>query len=142
MRRRRLGLVESITETVWGTVKRQLAWRQESVWARCGLIVVWGLVVVVLLGSVVVGLGNVVVLLTDGRSLGGSGMLIIVVGSWAWAGTGGRGGSAITLEAWVVPSFIIGAIVELVGCVILIDIVALRLSRLILWLNRLWNWLW
>lgn len=136
----RLGLVEGVAEAVWSAVQGQLAWWQESVWARCGLV----LVVVLLRGIIVIVLGDVVILLTNGWDGSGSSwclvLVIIVVGRSSW--TLNWPGTAITLESWVVPSLVISSIVELVRGVVLIDVVALRLGRLILWLNRLRDRLW
>lgn len=101
-------------------------------WVRGGLVLV------------VLWLRNVVVLLTNGWDGSGDGwslvLVVIVVGRGS--GTLDWCGTAITLESWVVPSLIIRSIVELVGCVILIDVVALGLGWLILRLNRLRDRLW
>lgn len=73
---RRLVLVESVAETVWGTVQAQFARWQESVWALSGLVV---------LGIVLLS-WNVVVLLTDswGLSLGLGLLLVVVVVGRCW----------------------------------------------------------
>lgn len=131
-----LGFVECEAEAVWGTVQWQFAWWQESVWARCGLIFLRIWVVIV------IGLWDVVVLLANGWDWSGRLVLVVIVVLGWCSRTVDWGWTAITLESWVVPSFIIRSIIELVRGVILVDVVALRLRWLILWLNRLWNGLW
>lgn len=111
-----LGLVEGVAETVWGAVQRKFAGWQESVWALSGLVIsvvlLWCGVVVLLWGGVVVGSWNVVVLLTNGWDWGWGLVLVVVVLGWCrWTGDWGR--TAITLESWVVPSFVISSIIIL-----------------------------
>lgn len=140
-----LSLVEGVAEAVWCAIQREFSWWQEPVGTLCGLVLsVLLLLLLMGRGLVVVDSGNVIVLLTDGSWWSGCGVLIVVVLGW------GRGAvvvldwsrATITLISWIVPSLVISSIVELVGLVILIDVVALSLVGLILWLNSLRDWLW
>lgn len=109
--------------------------------ARGGVV----LLVLLLWSRVVVVLWDVVVLLADSWCRGWGGLLLLVVvvllgGSWAVVVDWGR--SAVSLVRWVVPSLVVGTIVELAGLVVGVDVVALGLSWLVLWLDRLGNGLW
>lgn len=141
---RNLLFVELEGESIGSTVQVQFSWREESVGAWGGFKVVWLRDVVVLLTNLWDRGGNVVILLADNWSWLlrlRSGVIVVI--DWSLRTDGSCLLATISTESWIVPTLIVASIIILIwGVIWIFSVLLLSTSWLILWLNRLWNWLW
>jgi hypothetical protein len=129
-----LSFVESIAKTVWSTIQVQFSWWEKSVRTWSCIILTWS--------WIVIGLWNIVILLTWDWSWCWCWLIVIVYrwSSWTWCWWWW---TSISSECWVVPTFIIWAIIELVGVVIRVSVLWLIWTLIVVErLDWLRDWLW